>query len=127
MAWSGFIGCSKTPPCWAASSIPAPAGGELLEAGFHELRPLAGKGAGGEKDGIAGRTKTPRIEMAVTAHGLAKAAEILAGQFTLVATNVPYLGRGKQDEALSRILRACSSRGKGRPCCMFCRTLSSVL
>jgi hypothetical protein len=38
--------------------------------------------------------------MAVTARGLAKAAEILAGQFTLVATNVPYLGRGKQDEAL---------------------------
>ena len=38
--------------------------------------------------------------MAVTARGLAKAAEILAGQFTLVATNVPYLGRGKQDEVL---------------------------
>ena len=39
-------------------------------------------------------------EMAVTARGLAKAAEILAGQFTLVATNVPYLGRGKQGEEL---------------------------
>ena len=38
--------------------------------------------------------------MAVTARGLAKAAEILAGQFTLVATNVPYLGRGKQDDEL---------------------------
>ena len=39
-------------------------------------------------------------EMAVTARGLAKAAEILAGQFTLVATNVPYLKRGKQTEML---------------------------
>ncbi len=39
-------------------------------------------------------------EVAVTARGLAKAAEILASQFTLVATNVPYLGRGKQDEVL---------------------------
>jgi hypothetical protein len=38
--------------------------------------------------------------MAVTARGLAKAADLLAGQFTLVATNVPYLGRGKQDDAL---------------------------
>jgi hypothetical protein len=38
--------------------------------------------------------------MAVTARGLAKAAEILAGQFTLVATNVPYLGRRKQDDVL---------------------------
>jgi hypothetical protein len=37
----------------------------------------------------------------VTARGLAKAAEILAGQFTLVATNVPYLGRGKQTPALA--------------------------
>ena len=41
---------------------------------------------------------TLRHEMAVTAQGLAKAAEILAGQFTLVATNVPYLGHRKQDE-----------------------------
>ena len=39
-------------------------------------------------------------ELAVTAQGLAKAAEILGGQFTLVATNVPYLGRGKQDDVL---------------------------
>jgi Eco57I restriction-modification methylase len=39
-------------------------------------------------------------ELAVTARGLAKAAEMLANQFTLVATNVPYLGRGRQDELL---------------------------
>lgn len=38
--------------------------------------------------------------MAVAAQGLAKAAQILAGRFTLVATNVPYLGRGKQDKVL---------------------------
>lgn len=38
--------------------------------------------------------------MGVTARGLAKAAEILADQFTLVATNVPYLGAKKQDDVL---------------------------
>jgi hypothetical protein len=38
--------------------------------------------------------------MAVTARGLAKAAQILTDQFTLVATNVPYLGRGDQPEEL---------------------------
>jgi hypothetical protein len=38
--------------------------------------------------------------MAVTACGLAKAAEILTSQFTLFATNVPYLGRGDQPEEL---------------------------
>ena len=35
---------------------------------------------------------------------MAKAAEILTGQFTLVATNVPYLGRGKQDDTLKEHL-----------------------
>jgi hypothetical protein len=68
--------------------------GDLLVAAFHELQPLLEKALAQEaKDDAA-------HEMAVTARGLAKAAEILAGQFTLVATNVPYLGRGKQDEVL---------------------------
>jgi hypothetical protein len=67
---------------------------DLLVAAFHELQPLLEKALALEaNDDIA-------HEMAVTAHGLAKAAEILAGQFTLVATNVPYLGRGKQDDVL---------------------------
>ena len=57
---------------------------------FHELQPLLEKA-------LAQETKDDTAhEMAVTARGLAKAAEILAGQFTLVATNVPYLARGKQ-------------------------------
>lgn len=41
-------------------------------------------------------------ELAVTAQGIAKAAEILAGQFTLVATNVPYLGREGHTEDLTK-------------------------
>jgi hypothetical protein len=68
--------------------------GDLLEAAFHELQPLLEKALAQET-----RDDTTQ-EMAVTARGLAKAAEILAGQFTLVATNVPYLGRGKQDDSL---------------------------
>jgi hypothetical protein len=68
--------------------------GDLLVAAFHELQPLLERA-------LAQETKDDTVhEMAVTARGLAKAAEILAGQFTLVATNVPYLGRGKQDEVL---------------------------
>ena len=31
---------------------------------------------------------------------VASAAQLLAGKYTLVATNVPYLGRGKQDDVL---------------------------
>ena len=45
-------------------------------------------------------SKPESHELGVAAQGIAKAAEILAGQFTLVATNVPYLGRGKQEESL---------------------------
>jgi len=68
--------------------------GDLLVAEFHELQPLLEKALAQEaKDETA-------HEMAVTARGIAKAAEILASHFTLVATNVPYLGRGKQAEVL---------------------------
>ena len=68
--------------------------GDLLAASFHELQPLLEKALARETQDDTAH------EMAVTARGLAKAAEILAGQFTLVATNVPYLGRGKQGEEL---------------------------
>lgn len=68
--------------------------GDLLVAAFHELQPLLEKALAQETQDDTAH------EMAVTARGLAKAAEILAGQFTLVATNVPYLGRGKQDVVL---------------------------
>jgi hypothetical protein len=73
---------------------PHVAEGDLVEAGFHEVQPLLEKALARETNDDTER------EMAVVARGLAKAAEILAGQFTLVATNVPYLGRGKQDEVL---------------------------
>ena len=43
-----------------------------------------------------------RHEAAVAAQGLAKAAELLSGRYHLVATNVPYLARGKQGETLRR-------------------------
>ena len=84
----------KEAPVLGSLIDPRAGKGDLLEAGFHELQPLLEKALVQEtKDDTA-------HEMAVTARGLAKAAEILAGQFTLVATNVPYLGRGKQNEVL---------------------------
>jgi hypothetical protein len=39
-------------------------------------------------------------EAGVTAQGLAKAAQILAGKYHWIVTNVPYLARGKQCETL---------------------------
>ena len=79
---------------WLGSLIdPRAAGGDLIEHGFDELEPLLAQ--------VMAKAETAELaEMAVAAQGLAKAAQILAGRFTLVATNVPYLGRGKQDEIL---------------------------
>jgi len=53
-----------------------------------------------------------QYEMGITAHGLTKAAELLARRYTLVATNVPYLGRGKQDEVLKDHLETYYPLGK---------------
>lgn len=39
-------------------------------------------------------------EAAIVAQGLAKAAQLLAGKYQWVVTNVPYLARGKQDKVL---------------------------
>ena len=67
---------------------------EMYEASFYQLQPLLEKAlAQDNKDDAA-------HEMAVAARGISKAAEILAGKFTFVATNVPYLGRRKQSKVL---------------------------
>jgi hypothetical protein len=63
-------------------------------AAFPELQPLLERA-------LAQETKDdPAYEMTVTAWGLAKAAEILSSHFTLVTTNVPFLGRPKQNDTL---------------------------
>ncbi len=80
--------------------------GDLLEAEFHELQPLLEKAVSMEaKDDQA-------HEMAVTAQGMAKAAEILAGQFTLSATNVPYLKSSKHDSILKEFCERVYPRSK---------------
>ncbi len=69
---------------------------ELLEAGWGDLQPLLARA-------LAGETKDEEArEMGVAARGIAAAAEILAGRYSLVATNVPYLTRGKHDDKLSK-------------------------
>ena len=91
----------KSAPVLGSLINPRVAHDELLEAGFQKLQPLLAKALDGEKFRLREGAENPTdLEMAVTAQGIAKAAEILASKFTLVATNVPYLGRGKQDDVL---------------------------
>ena len=49
----------------------------------------------------AEKTDDETHEQAIAAAGMVKAADILAGEYTLVITNVPYLGRGNQNELLA--------------------------
>ena len=85
----------KEAPVLGSLINPRASEGDLLEAAFRETQPLLKKALAQESQDDAAH------EMAVTAHGLAKAADILAGEFTLIATNVPYLGRPRQDEVLA--------------------------
>lgn len=51
-------------------------------------------------------------ELGVTAQGLTAAYRILNSRFHLVATNVPYLARGKQEETLRRFIETHYAAGK---------------
>ena len=69
---------------------------DMLTAGFEELKPLldtALRKHAGEEDWE---------ETAIAALGLAEATRLLSGHYHLVATNVPYLARGKQSEPLRK-------------------------
>jgi hypothetical protein len=51
-------------------------------------------------------------ELASAAQGLTRATELLADKYTLVVTNVPYLGRGKQSDLLREHIDAQYALGK---------------
>ena len=67
--------------------------GELFVAEFSHLEPLL-------TAALDCAIEEEKMERAVAAEGMARAAELLAGTYTLVITNVPYLGRGNQTNAL---------------------------
>jgi hypothetical protein len=89
----------KDAPVLGSLINPRALAGDLIEAEFHELAPLLTAALASSENQKA-KLSNDAMELAVIAQGLAKAAELLAGQFTLVITNVPYLGRGKQDDVL---------------------------
>jgi hypothetical protein len=108
-------------PALGSLISPRALGGDLLVAEFHDLQPLVERALEREKADDA-------YEMAVTAQGVTKAAEILASQFTLIATNVPYLGRGNQDDILRDFIERHYPSGKADlatafvlRCLEFCR------
>ena len=69
---------------------------DILTAGFDQLRPLLERALERQTGNVE------REETAIAARGIAAAAEMLTARFHLVATNVPYLGREKQNPSLRR-------------------------
>jgi hypothetical protein len=92
-------GLFKDAPVLGSIVNPRALAGDLIEAEFHELAPLLNTAlAASEAQKI--KFENDAVELAVIAQGLAKAAELLVEQFTLVITNVPYLGFKKEVSAL---------------------------
>jgi hypothetical protein len=80
----------------------------LGEVAFEELRPLLDQAIMREEV----KRDAQATEAGIAAQGMANAATLLAGSYTLVITNVPYLGRGKQGNTLRNHLEAHYEEGK---------------
>ncbi len=99
-----LYGLFKDAPVLGSLINPRALSGDLIEADFRELAPLLTTAlAPIENDGV---------ELAFVAQGLAKAAELLASRFSLVITNVPYLGGNDHSEQLSSHLEQAYKRSR---------------
>ena len=86
---------------------PEAVGGDLFRAGYDDLKKLLSAAVGRERKAM------DRDERAVAAAGMARAAEILTGRYTLVVTNVPFLARGKQGARLREFAETHHGDAKG--------------
>ncbi len=77
---------------------------DLATSSFDTLRDLLGRALATERPatlwGQASELQDDSWDLALTAKGLLDAARLLDGRYHLVVTNVPYLSRGKQLDAL---------------------------
>ena len=79
---------------------------DLLTADFAELQPLLEQSLKQMPD------NAEEAERAVAAQGMALAANILSGQYTLAITNVPFLARAKMDRVMTKFAEANFSYAK---------------
>jgi hypothetical protein len=94
--------------------------GDLFTADFEKARPFLDRALKAEE------ASEEVNELAVTAQGIVAAARILVDGFTLIITNVPYLGRGKQTESLKEFCDRFHPTAKADlATCMLDRALSS--
>ena len=93
---------------------------DLYTAGYEAIVPLLAEVFKAETD-------NETRERAIAAAGIIKAAELLAGEYTLVITNVPYLARGKQCELLRKFCSSYYGLGETDLATVFFKRLRSFL
>lgn len=79
---------------------------DVFTASFEELQPVL-------KKALESEASVEQVERGVLAAGIAKAGQILANKYTLQITNVPYLSRGKQDQAIANYIENHYKEAKG--------------
>ena len=72
--------------------------GDVLSAGINELRAALHEALSKEEE----ENNVEALELGVAARGIARATHFLTKGYNLVATNVPYLSRGKQSLLLQK-------------------------
>ena len=106
---------------WLGSLIdPSRADADIFREGFDKLAPLL--------ESILTTADTDEVrEIAVAAQGMAKTAELLGSSFSLIVTNLPYLGAKKQHGVLSGYTKEHYPSGKADLATSFLVRLKSLL
>lgn len=86
-------------PLLGSLLAPSKQRGDLFGADYRELGELL-QVALAQESAVKGSEGEERWDSALSALGLLDAARLLGGRYNLVVTNVPYLARGKQSDAL---------------------------
>jgi hypothetical protein len=92
---------------------------DAFTANFEQLKPVLTKAFDSEAD-------KDLIERGVIAAGIAKAGELLCRRYTLLITNVPYLGKGKMDTFLSAYAESNYKDSKSDLATIFLERLSKI-
>ena len=105
----------------AAYSIRVPCWGRKITGSLAQVQPLLATALAKH----AGDADLQAV--GVAAQGIAAAADLLAGRYTLVTTNVPYLGRGKQADVVKKHLEDHYQEGKADLATAFVLTMPGVV
>lgn len=111
--FTSLHGLFREAPTLGSLIEPRSVGIGLFGTPFGSLRPVL------ETVLEAKETEPERWERAVAAAGMVRAASLLAGTYSLVITNVPYLARGKQDALLRDFADRNCRASKGDLATMF--------